>query len=193
MTLSTSPSANEKNLPEKSQPEDLNRFVAEVYTELKRLAAYHLQNERPNHTLRPTELVHEVYLILRKQHSLKPQDRTHFISFASTIMRRVLVNYAIRRKRKKRGEGKSDVGVEEIEQPTIIEFEQNQVDIIALEGALNKLAERDVRQVKIVEMHFFGGLTFEEIADVLGLSSRTVMREWRFARTWLYSRLNSNR
>lgn len=183
---------NDAGLSETFDAERLNELVSKVYTEMKRLAAYHLQNERPNHTLRPTELVHEVYVLLRKQHSLEFQDRVYFLSFASSIMRRVLVNYAKRRKRIKRGEGKENVLLDEIREKTLVEFGQTQVDVIALERVLLELAERDARAVKIVEMRFYGGLTFEEIACVLEISLSTVMREWRFARNWLFRNLSGS-
>ncbi len=171
---------------------DLDKLIPEVYSELKRLAAYHLHNERPNHTLRPTELVHEVYLLLHKQHSLDVNDRVYFLSIASTIMRRVLVNYALRRKRKKRGEGRGNLSLGAVEENTLIDFEQNEVDVIALEEVLIELAKRDAQAVKIIELHFYGGLTFEEIARLLDVSLSTVMREWRFARNWLYRNLYGN-
>lgn len=183
---------SETDLLEEFDVERLNELLPKVYTELKRLAAYHLQNERPNHTLRPTELVHEVYLLLRKQHSLDLNDRVYFVSIASSIMRHVLVNYAVRRKRKKRGAGKEEVSIDEIAEKTLVEFGQTEVDVIALEKVLVELARRDARAVKIVEMHFYGGLTFEEITRVLDISLSTVMREWRFARNWLYQNLNRN-
>ena len=181
---------NEADLAKAFAGERLNEIVTKVYTELKRLAAYHLQNERPNHTLRPTELVHEVYLLLQRQHSLNLDDRVYFLSVASSIMRRVLVNYAIHRRRKKRGEGNENVPFDQIEEKTLVGFEQTEVDIIALEKVLLELAKRDARAVKIVEMHFYGGLTFEEIARILDVSLSTVMREWRFARNWLYRNLH---
>ncbi|MGI8641326.1 MAG: ECF-type sigma factor [Pyrinomonadaceae bacterium] len=170
----------------------LNELVTKVYTELKRLAAYHLQNERPNHTLHPTELVHEVYLLLHKQHSLNLNDRVYFLSVASSIMRRVLVNYAIHRKRKKRGEGVEDIPFDAVGERTLIGFEQSEIDVIALEEVLIALAKLDAQAMKIVELHFYGGLTFEEIARFLGISLSTVMREWRFARNWLYRNLYGN-
>ncbi len=104
---------------------DLDKLVPEVYAELKRLAAYHLHNERPNHTLRPTELVHEVYLLLHRQHSLDLNDRVYFLSVASSIMRRVLVNYAKHRKRKKRGEGRENLPLNALDEKTLIDFEQS--------------------------------------------------------------------
>ena len=171
---------------------DLDELIPEVYSELKRLAAYHLHNERPNHTLRPTELVHEVYLLLHKQDSLDVNDRVYFLSIASTIMRRVLVNYALRRKRKKRGEGRENLPLDALDENTLIDFEQNEVDVIALEEVLIELAKRDAQAVKVIELHFYGGLTFDEIARLLDVSLSTVMREWRFARNWLYRNLHAN-
>ncbi len=168
---------------------NLDKLIPEVYSELKRLAAFHLQNERPNHTLRPAELVHESYLLLHKQHSLDVNDRVYFLYLASSTMRRVLVNYAKRRKRIKRGEGREHIPLDELSEKTLINFEENKVDVIALEKLLIKLAKRDAQAVKIIELYFYGGLTFDEIAQVLGVSSRTVMREWRFAKTWLYQEL----
>lgn len=184
------PAQHDVDLSRSFDAERLNELVTKVYTELRRLAAYHLQNERPNHTLRPTELVHEAYLLLRKQHSPDLNDRIYFLSLASSIMRRVLVNYAKHRSRKKRGEGREAVPLDNIKQKTLIGFEQIEVDVIALETALLELAERDARAAKIVEMHFYGGLTFEEIAQLLSISLSTVMREWRFTRNWLYRNLN---
>ncbi len=188
--MSGSNATNEADFLEIFDDEDLNELIPKVYTELKRLAAYHLQNERPNHTLRPTELVHEVYLLLHKQHSLNLNDRVYFLSIASSIMRRILVNYALHRNRKKRGGGRENIPLDQIEERTLIGFEQNEVDVIALEKSLVELATRDAQAVKIVEMHFYGGLTFEEIARLLDVSLSTVMREWRFARNWLYQNLN---
>jgi RNA polymerase sigma factor (TIGR02999 family) len=190
--LSESHTINEADFFEAFDDEDLNKLIPKVYTELKRLAAYHLHNERPNHTLRPTELVHEVYFLLRKQHSLNLYDRVYFMSVASSIMRRVLVNYAVHRKRKKRGAGNENIPFDAIEERTLVSFQHSEVDVIALEKSLIELAKRDAQAVKIVEMHFYGGLTFEEIAGILGVSLSTVMREWRFARNWLYRNLNGS-
>lgn len=168
----------------------LDDLLPQVYAELKRLAAFHLKNERPDHTLRPTALVHEVYLQLLKQHSLNFQDRAYFLSIASTMMRRILVNYAKHRGRKKRGAGNADVALITLNEKTFIEFKQDIFDLLELERALNELVRYDARQVKIIELYFYGGLTYAEIAEVLGISLRTVMREWRFAKTWLYRKLN---
>lgn len=187
--MSEPDATNEVDFLKTLDDKDLDKLVPEVYAELKRLAAYHLHNERPNHTLRPTELVHEVYLLLHKQHSLDVNDRVYFLSIASTIMRRVLVNYALRRKRKKRGEGRENLPLDAPDENTLIDFEQNEVDVIALEEVLIELAKRDAQAVKVIELHFYGGLTFEEIARLLDVSLSTVMREWRFARNWLYRNL----
>jgi len=190
--MSDAPAAIEVDFLDTLDGQDLDKLIPEVYTELKRLAAYHLHNERSNHTLRPTELVHEVYLLLHKQHSLDLNDRVYFLSFASSIMRRVLVNYAKWRRRKKRGEGKENIPLDALDEKTLIGFEQSEVDVIALEEVLIELATRDVQAVKIIELHFYGGLTFEEIARLLDVSLSTVMREWRFARNWLYRKLKDS-
>lgn len=179
-----------QNLIEALNEEALNDLLPEVYAELKRLAAYHLKRERPNHTLRPTELVHEAYLQLRKQHSLNLQDRAYFLSIASTIMRRILVNYAKQRQNKKHGgNGNAQISPVTLDDRTLVEFEQDTFDLLELEDVLNELARRDARAVKIIELYFYDGLTFAEIAEVLQISLRTVMREWRFAKAWLYRKL----
>ncbi len=168
---------------------ELDRLLPEIYAKLRRIAAHHLKNERPNHTLSPTDLVHEAFLILRRQHSLDLDDRKYVLAIASSLMRRVLVNYAKFRRRKKRGDGKDAIHLDEVGELTFVTFERSTIDVIVLENALERLEKRDPRQVKIVEMHFFGGLTFDEIAELLGISLRTVMREWKFARTWLYKEI----
>jgi RNA polymerase sigma-70 factor (ECF subfamily) len=190
--LSEPDATNEVDLLKTLDGQDLDKLIPKVYAELKRLAAYHLHNERPNHTLRPTELVHEVYLLLHKQHSLDVNDRVYFLSIASTIMRRVLVNYAKRRRCKKRGEGKENIPLDAVDEKTLINFEQSGIDVIALEEVLIELQARDAHAVKIIELHFYGGLTFDEIARLLDVSLSTVMREWRFARNWLYRNLHGD-
>jgi RNA polymerase sigma-70 factor, ECF subfamily len=183
--------ANEENLLKPFGDKDLDRLIPEVYDDLKRLAAHYLKSERENHTLHPTELVHEVYLQLIKQHSLDLDDRTHFIGLASHLMRRVLVNHANSRNRQKRGDGKEKISLDEAAEKTLIDVEQSQIDFIALEEVLTELEKRDERQVRIIEMRFFGGLTNKEIAEVLQISERTVNNDWDFARTWLFSRLKT--
>jgi RNA polymerase sigma-70 factor, ECF subfamily len=156
-----------------------------VYDELKRVASRQLANERPNHTLQSTALVHEAYLRLIEQHSVDWRNRAHFFSIAAEMMRRILVNYAINRQAKKRGEGETLLSIDEV-----LSFPNKQnVDLVSLDEALNKLAEFDEVQARIVEMRFFAGLTIEEIAAVLSLSESTVKREWRSAKAWLSARM----
>lgn len=170
----------------------LDSLMPKAYAELRRLAAYHLRLERSGHTLRPTDLVHEAYLRLRQQHSIDAASRVEFMSLASMMMRRILVDHAKRRGRQKRGNGVADVPIDDAAARTQIDIAEQQVDVLALEEALVKLAKLDPRQVQIVEFHFFGGLTFDEIAELLGVSLSTVMREWRLARNWLYLQLKTS-
>lgn len=156
-----------------------------VYDELKRVASRQLANERPNHTLQSTALVHEAYLRLIEQHSVDWRNRAHFFSIAAEMMRRILVNYAVNRQAKKRGEGETLLSIDEV-----LSFPNKQnVDLILLDEALNRLTEFDPTQAKIVEMRFFAGLTIEEIAEVLDASESTVKREWRSAKAWLQSQI----
>lgn len=180
-----------KENSEKENPlKDLDGVIQETYSELRRLAAHHLKYENPNHLLRPTELVHETYLQLRKQHSLDVEDRVYFLSIASTIMRRILVNSAKYQKRKKRGDGIPALSLESLPDMELGNHDGNSIDVLILEDALNNLAEHDPRQTRIVELHCFGGLTFSEISSVMNLSRSTVMREWKEARGWLSSILS---
>lgn len=167
---------------------ELDSLAPEIYSELRRLAAYYLRRERPDHTLRPTELVHEAYIRMLEQHSVQRSDKAAFIGLASMMMRRVLVNYARDRRRKKRGGGFEKISVDD-ERAGPIPGPRKEIDVVALEEALCELEKRDERQAKIIELHFFGGLTFEEIASLFDISVSTVMRQWRFARSWLYIRL----
>lgn len=165
----------------------LDEFLPVVYDELKRLAAYKLSLERPNHTLQATALVHEAYLRLVDQRSIDWSNRAHFFGIASEMMRRILVNHAEAHNAKKRNEGKTMIALDDIH-----EFAGNaetEVDLIFLDGALNELAQFDATQAKIVELKFFGGLTNEEAAEVLSVSASTVKREWRMARSWLTAKL----
>ncbi|MCW5959143.1 MAG: hypothetical protein KIS76_03220 [Pyrinomonadaceae bacterium] len=173
--------------------EDLDEMTSHVYTELKRIARHHLRRERPGHTLQPTELVHEIYLILRADDKLEVDDRLRFLALSSVVMRRFLVNYAVHKKRKKRSGEFPDITFDENENLTFVTFERKSVDLLALESALNLLAKQDARKVRIVELKFFGGLTFAEIAEHLSLSMRTVLRDWKLAKLWLYRELKNKR
>jgi RNA polymerase sigma factor (TIGR02999 family) len=165
--------------------ESLDEFLPLVYDELKRIAAYKLAAERSNHTLQATALVHEAYLRLIDQHSVDWQNRAHFFAIASEMMRRILVNYAESHNAKKRNEGKTLISLDDAENLAA----EQEVDLIFLDNALKELAEFDETQARIVELKFFGGLTNEEAAEVLGVSDSTVKREWRMARAWLTAKL----
>lgn len=165
--------------------EKLDDFLPVVYDELKRIAAYKLALERPNHTLQATALVHEAYLRLVDQHSVNWQNRAHFFAIAAEMMRRILVNYAESHNAKKRNEGKTLISLDDLDNLAA----ESEVDLIFLDNALKELAEFDADAARIVELKFFGGLTNEEAAEVLGVSESTVKREWRTARAWLTTKL----
>jgi len=165
---------------------DLDRLLAIVYDELRRLAQVHLRQERADHTLAATALVHEVYLRLVDQREAGWQDRAHFFAAASRVIRRILVDHARARLAIKRGGHRQRMELASVEQEAAA---GGNVDILDLEDALHRLAEIDERQARIVELRYFGGLTVEQIAEVLDLGPRTVDRDWRCARTWLFSTL----
>jgi RNA polymerase sigma-70 factor (ECF subfamily) len=150
----------------------LNQVLPHIYDELRRLAGYYMSRERPDHTLQPTALLHEAYLRLIDQRRVDWKNRAQFFGLAANMMRRVLVNHARDRAAGKRGGGAAKVTVS-----------------LAAGEALEKLAELDPRKSRIVEFKFFSGLTTQEIAEVLGISTATVEREWTFARAWLYNAL----
>jgi RNA polymerase sigma factor (TIGR02999 family) len=163
----------------------LDELLPLVYDELRRVASRQLASERKNHTLQATALVHEAYLRLIGQHSVDWQNRLHFFSIAAEMMRRILVTHAIAKKAEKRGSGELTISLDDV-----VTFPNKQdVDIVSLDETLKELAKFDEQQAKIVELKFFGGLTNEEIAEVLGISDSTVKREWRSAKAWLISRM----
>lgn len=164
---------------------DRERLMAAVYDDLRRLAASHLRHERANHTLQPTALVHEAYLRLVNQHSADWKDRLHFFAIASQIIRRILIDHARERRALKRG-GAADRLPLDAHEP---EAPSPDVDLIALDEAMNDLAELDERQARVVELRFFGGCNLDEIAELLGVGRRTVDRDWLAAKAWLFSRL----
>jgi len=164
----------------------LDRLAPLVQEELRRLARLHLGRESTGHTLQPTALVNEAYLRLVAWQSVAFQDRAHFFAIAAKMMRRILVNHAISRGRQKRGGSAIVIPLDDA-QPSGAE---NTADILALNEALDKLAAFDERKSQIVELRFFGGLSEEETAEVLQSSLRTIQREWRLARAWLYRYLN---
>ncbi|CAN5358244.1 ECF-type sigma factor [soil metagenome] len=153
-----------------------------VYSELRRLANSHLSNERSDHTLQPTALVHEAYIRLIGQKEIAWQDRAHFFGVASRLMREILIEHARSRSRIKRGGSlKTQISLDEA-----VKFSTNEpLDVLAVNEALNKLEILDAQQARIVELKFFGGLTIEEIAEVTQLSTATIKREWATARLYL--------
>jgi RNA polymerase sigma factor (TIGR02999 family) len=159
----------------------LDEILPLVYDELRRLARSYLRRERPDHTLQATALVHEAYIRLIDQHSVSWQNRAHFFGIASQMMRRILVNHALSRAAVKRGGLAQKLSLDE----AVGLGDQPEVDLIALDRALNELEALDSRQSRIVELRYFGGLSIEETAEVLSLSPATVKREWSTARLWL--------
>ena len=157
-----------------------------VYTELRRQAHRYLQKERLGHTLQTTALVHEAYLKLNKQKNVSWESRSHFFAIAATMMRRILIDYAKTKHRLMRGGVKSDLP---LENALTISVSETDFDLLALDDALNRLAEKDAHLAKIVELRFFSGLDVVETAEVLGISESTVKRDWQMAKAWLHREL----
>jgi RNA polymerase sigma-70 factor (ECF subfamily) len=160
----------------------LERVVRVLYDELRGVARHRLRGERPGHTLSATALVNEAYLRLARQHSLPHESRTAFLAAASNTMRRVLVDYARGRQRQKRGSTPERISLEDAE-PLLTHQEAD--EILALEEALGRLAVAQPRAAQVVEHRFFSGLSVEEIAELLQVSSKTIQRDWLAARAWL--------
>jgi RNA polymerase sigma factor (TIGR02999 family) len=161
--------------------EALRELVPLIYQELRRLAHRYMQRERPDHTFQSTALVHEAYLRFSKQEHVEFQNRAHFFAVAAQLMRQILVEYARRHRAAKRGGG-CKVSLEDAPPP----FEGRGIELVALDDALKGLARLDPQQSRIVELRFFGGLSIEETAQVLGISPATVKRHWATARVWLH-------
>jgi RNA polymerase sigma-70 factor (ECF subfamily) len=164
------------------------KLIPLVYAELRRLAAHYLRGERGDHTLQPTALVHEAYLRLTNLQEVDWQSRSHFFATAATVMRRILVDHARGHRAKKREAYGQAISIED----AFIFSPERSVQLLALDEALNRLAKLDIRRSRIVELRFFGGLSEEETGAVLGISSRTVKRDWRFAKAWLFNEVNSS-
>ncbi|MBV8438056.1 MAG: sigma-70 family RNA polymerase sigma factor [Silvibacterium sp.] len=156
-------------------------LMTQVYEELRRLARKYMRAERANHTLQATALVNEAYLRLMGQEGVSWQDRAHFFASAAQLMRHILVDHARAHRASKRGGEQHQITLTE----GLASEEDRSVEVLALHEALEKLARLDERQARVVELHFFGGLTFGEIAYVLDTSERTVKRDWTMARAWL--------
>lgn len=163
-----------------------SRLMPLVYGELRRLAGLYMRGERPGHTLQATALVHEAYLRLVGHEDVDWQNRAHFFGVAANLMRRILVDHARAKQAKKRGGGDQKVS---LDQAVLVRPEAPE-QFLALDEALERLAKRDPRQARIVELRYFGGLSEEETAEVLEISVRTVKRDWSVARAWLYQQLN---
>jgi RNA polymerase sigma factor (TIGR02999 family) len=166
--------------------EALQNLLPLVYAELHRQAASFLRKERPGHTLQTTALIHEAYLKLIDRRDVNWQSRTHFFAVAAQAMRRSLVDYARAKHREKRGGGNVKLSLEEA---TLVVAKGKGVDLIALDEALDKLAERDEEQARIVELRYFSGLSLEETAEAMHVSRATVARDWEAARAWLHREL----
>src|SRR5437879_865943 len=154
-----------------------------VYEELRRLAHHYMEGQRPDHTLQTTALVNEAYLRLADQTNPNWQSRAHFFAVAARAMRQILVNYAKSSRAQKRGGGALKV---ELDEAAIVSPEESK-EIVDLNEALERLAMLDSRKAQVVELKYFGGLNYDEIAEVLKVSAVTVRRDWKFARAWLYT------
>ncbi len=167
----------------------LDQMLPVLYEELHRLASNYLSRESTGHTLQPTALVHEAYLRLVDQRQVDWRNRAQFLGVAANMMRRILVNHARDRAAQKRGGAAQPVSLSLVEALS----GRPDVELIALEDALQRLAALDERKSKVVELKFFGGLTIEEIAEVLQVSGATVEREWAFARAWLFEAIDGKK
>jgi RNA polymerase sigma factor (TIGR02999 family) len=164
----------------------LGELTPLVYEELRRLAHYHMGGERPDHTLQTTALVNEAYLRLADQTEPRWQDRAHFFAVAARAMRHILVNYANSYRAQKRGGGALKI---ELDEAAIVSPEESK-KIVDLHEALENLARLDPRKARVVELKYFGGLNYDEMAEVLKISRATVRRDWEFAKIWLYTELH---
>jgi RNA polymerase sigma factor (TIGR02999 family) len=166
--------------------EALDKLMPIVYNELRQQAARYLRREQHGHTLQTTALIHEAYVRLVDQRNVQWQNRAHFFGLAAQMMRRILVDHARTKKRAKRGG--SDVRVSLAD--ATIPVQEQDLDVVALDEALTRLAEIDEQQSRVVELRFFSGLTVEETAEVMGISPATVKRDWSMAKAWLHRELS---
>jgi RNA polymerase sigma-70 factor (ECF subfamily) len=171
-----------------SQGDDaaLTELTPLVYEELRRLAHHHMSGQRPDHTLQTTALINEVYLRLADQTNPRWQNRAHFFAVAARAMRQILVSYARTQQAQKRGRGAVKV---ELDEAALVSPEESK-EIVELHEALEQLSALDSRKAQVVELKYFGGLNYDEIAEVLKISRVTVRRDWEFAKLWLYTELH---
>jgi RNA polymerase sigma-70 factor, ECF subfamily len=168
----------------------LDALVPIVYKELHRIAHFQLRQERPDHTLQSAALVNEAYV---RMVGLRPphwESRSHFFAIAAQQMRQILVDYARRHRARKRGGGEETLSLEDTTSLVSEKNKNKDVDVVALDDALNALAGIDARKAQVVELRFFGGLNFDETAEVLKVSPVTVARDWRTARAWLHREMS---
>lgn len=164
----------------------LERLLPLVYQDLRRVARAHLRDERRDHTLQATAMVHEVYLRLMGSTAATPQNRTHFFAVAARLMRQILVDHARRKQAKKRGGGETLITLAD----AMPALRTSIVDVLALDAALTELTALDPRLGRVVELKFFAGLNIDETADALDISSATVERDWAIAKAWLHQKLS---
>jgi len=162
-----------------------SKLIPMVYDELRRLAGSYMRRERVDHTLQATALVNEAYLKLIEQRAVNWQSRAHFFGVAAQLMRRILIDYARGHTREKRGGEQKKVSLDEV----FLFSEQQADELLAVDDSLNLLAKMDPRQARVVELRFFAGLSVEEAAEALGVSPKTVKRDWSVAKAWLYADL----
>jgi RNA polymerase sigma factor (TIGR02999 family) len=165
----------------------LDALVPVVYKELRRLAHCELRKERPGHTLQSAALVHEAYFRLIGRELPQWEGRTHFFAIAAQLMRQILVDYARRRRASKRGSGAYML---ELDDALSVAQGKDDVDLVAIDDALNTLAEVDPRQCRVVELRFFAGLSLEETSEAMGIATATVQRDWTAARAWLHREIS---
>jgi RNA polymerase sigma-70 factor (ECF subfamily) len=168
------------------KPDVVDRIYPHIYDELRRLAGSYLRRERSDHTLQPTALVHEAYIKLIDQTRVKWQNRAHFFGIAAQVMRRILMDHARKHKADKRGGEFEKLPIEE---EILVVSHEKSAELVALDDALHALAEIDEQKAKIVELRYFGGLSIEETAEVMGVSVPTINRQWRMAKAWLYGQI----
>jgi RNA polymerase sigma-70 factor, ECF subfamily len=173
---------------ETANPEARAKAIAIMYPELKRVAESQMRRERNDHTLQPTALVNEFFLHMAQQQGFRCQSRAHFVAVASRAMRRLLIDYARAHQADKRGGGAAKVELNgmESQQPKIF-------DMLEIDEALNRLADEEPRMARVVELRCFGGLTYPEIGEILGVDERTAKRDWQVARAWLFARLRKGK
>jgi RNA polymerase sigma factor (TIGR02999 family) len=166
----------------------LEKLIPAVYDELRRIAHHHMRNEKSDHTLQTTALVNEAYLRLVSMDDVRWQDRIHFFAISSRLMRRILVDFARSRQYQKRGGKMQHITFDE----NLLVSPEKELDLVKLDDALTLLSEEDERKSKVVEMRFFGGMSVDETAEALGISSVTVMRDWKFAKFWLLNQMSKS-